>query len=86
MLSPDGQTLLTDFACGRGQALRLWDTATGEPRCGPIELPQAVDSRAASTADGSVGTSTQPGPPMGNACTSPTPARRSASWTSRPAR
>ena len=51
MLSPDGLTLLTDFAAGTGRRARLWDTATGEPRCGPIELPQAVDNRAASTAD-----------------------------------
>jgi WD40 repeat protein len=52
MLSPDGLTLLTDFAAGTGRRARLWHTATGEPRCGPIELPQAVDSGAASTADG----------------------------------
>ena len=38
-LSPDGQTLLTDFTSGVRRPLRLWDTATGEPRCGPIELP-----------------------------------------------
>jgi WD40 repeat protein/serine/threonine protein kinase len=54
MLSPDGLTVLTDFASGAGRRARLWDTATGEPRCGPIELPQAVDSRAASSADGVV--------------------------------
>jgi WD40 repeat protein len=51
-LSPDGLTLLTDYAQGRGRRPRLWDTSTGESRCGPIELPQAVDSGAASTADG----------------------------------
>ena len=37
---------------GPCRALRLWDTATGQPRCGPIELPQAVVSQAAWTADG----------------------------------
>jgi WD40 repeat protein/serine/threonine protein kinase len=51
-LSPDGLTLLTDYAQGKGRRPRLWDTSTGEPRCGPIELPQAVDSGAASTAEG----------------------------------
>ncbi len=49
-LSPDGLTLMTDLASGTGRRLRLWNTATGEPRCAPIELPEAVDSRAASTA------------------------------------
>jgi WD40 repeat protein/serine/threonine protein kinase len=51
-LSPDGLTLLTDYAQGSGRRPRLWDTATGEPRCAPIDLPQAVDSPAGSTADG----------------------------------
>jgi WD40 repeat protein len=51
-LSPDGLTLLTDYGEGRRRRPRLWDTATGEPRGGPIELPQTVDSPAASTADG----------------------------------
>jgi WD40 repeat protein/serine/threonine protein kinase len=50
-LSPDGLTLLTDYGDGRGRRPRLWNTATGEPRCAPIELPQAVDSGAASTPD-----------------------------------
>ena len=49
-LSPDGLTLLTDFDGGTGRRPRLWDTATGEPRCAPIEPAQAVDSQAASTA------------------------------------
>jgi WD40 repeat protein len=48
-LSPDGLTLLTDFAAGTGRRPRLWDTATGEPRCAPIELPQAVDGQAGSS-------------------------------------
>jgi WD40 repeat protein len=39
-LSPDGQTLLTGFKSGVRRPLRLWDTATGQPRGGPIELPQ----------------------------------------------
>ena len=38
-LSPDGQTLLTEFDWRARRPLGLWDTATGEPRCGPIELP-----------------------------------------------
>jgi WD40 repeat protein len=50
-LSPDGQTLLTDHESGVRWTLRLWDTATGEPRCGPIELPQALVGQAW-TADG----------------------------------
>ena len=50
-LSPDGQTLLTGHESGARRRLRLWDTATGQPRCGPIELPQAVVSQAW-TADG----------------------------------
>ncbi len=50
-LSPDGQTLLTDHASGVRRRLRLWDTTTGQPRCGPIEIPQAVVSQAW-TADG----------------------------------
>ena len=41
-LSPDGQTLLTGFDFSERRPLRLWDTATGEPRCGPIELPQPM--------------------------------------------
>ena len=50
-LSPDGQTLLTDHKSGVQWRLRFWDTATGQPHCGPIELPQAVVSQAW-TADG----------------------------------
>jgi WD40 repeat protein len=50
-LSSNGQTLLTGFEWGGRRPLRLWDTATGQPRCGPIELPQAVVSQAW-TADG----------------------------------
>ena len=45
-LSPDGQTLLTDHGSGMRRRLRLWDTATGQPRCSPIELPHAVVSQA----------------------------------------
>ncbi len=40
-LSPDGQTLLTGFEWPVRRPLRFWDTATGEPRCGPIELSHA---------------------------------------------
>ena len=43
-LSPDGQTLLTSLEWGVRSPLRVWDTATGEPRGGPIELPQPVVS------------------------------------------
>ncbi len=50
-LSPDGQALLTDYGSGVRRRLRFWDTTTGQPRCGPIELPQAVVSQAW-TADG----------------------------------
>jgi WD40 repeat protein len=50
-LSPDGRTLLTDHESGVRRRLRFWDTTTGQPRCGPIELPQAVVSQAW-TADG----------------------------------
>ncbi|MFI5460516.1 MAG: protein kinase [Isosphaerales bacterium] len=42
-LSPDG-TLVTGFEWHVRRPLRVWDTATGEPRGGPIELPQAVVS------------------------------------------
>jgi WD40 repeat protein len=51
-LSPDGQTLLTGFEWGVRRPLRLWDAATGQPRSGPIELPQAVVSKAAWSVDG----------------------------------
>jgi WD40 repeat protein len=51
-LSPDGQTLLTGFEWGVRRPLRLWEAATGQPRRGPIELPQAPVSKAAWTADG----------------------------------
>jgi WD40 repeat protein len=51
-LSLDGQTLLTGHESGVGRRLQLWDTATGQPRCGPIELPQALVSRPAWSADG----------------------------------
>ena len=51
-LSPDGQTLLAGFAWGVRRPFRLWDAATGQPRCGPIELPLAPVSKAAWTADG----------------------------------
>ncbi len=51
-LSPDGQTLLTDHESGVRRRLRLWDSATGQPRCGPIELPQALVNWPAWTADG----------------------------------
>jgi WD40 repeat protein/serine/threonine protein kinase len=40
-LSPGGRTLLTGLAWEARVSLRLWDTATGEPRGGPIEFPQA---------------------------------------------
>ncbi len=50
-LSPDGQTLLTDPVSGERRPLRLWDTATGKPRCEAIELPQPAVSWAW-TADG----------------------------------
>ncbi len=42
VLSPDGQTLLTGFFFGERRPLRLWDTSTGEPRGGPIELPKPM--------------------------------------------
>ena len=52
-LSPDGETVLTGHQSGLRRSLRLWNTATGQPRCGPIELPQAVVSQPpAWTADG----------------------------------
>jgi WD40 repeat protein len=51
-LSPDGQTLLTGFEWGVRRPLRLWDTATGQPRCGPIELPQAPVGWPVWTTDG----------------------------------
>ena len=50
-LSPDGETVLTGHESGVRRRLRVWETATGQPRCGPIELPQAVVSQAW-TADG----------------------------------
>ena len=37
-LSPDGRTLLMGFELGERRPIRLWDTTTGEPRSGPIEL------------------------------------------------
>jgi WD40 repeat protein len=49
-LSPDGRALLTDFSWGKQGPFRLWDAATGEPRGGPIEVPQPVYT-AAWTAD-----------------------------------
>jgi len=42
-LSPDG-TLVTGFEWGVRRPLQVWDTGTGEPRAGSIELPQAVVS------------------------------------------
>ena len=52
-LSSNGQTLLTGLEWGARRPLQLWDAATGQVRSGPIELPQAVVSKAAWSVDGS---------------------------------
>ncbi|HZV08045.1 MAG TPA: protein kinase, partial [Gemmataceae bacterium] len=50
-LSPDGQTVITTAIGGGAKEFRLWNTQTGEPRGGPIHLPQRSIDKAW-TADG----------------------------------
>ena len=62
-LSPDGRTLLTDLARAMGR-----HSGCGTP-------PRASRAAARSSFHTAAAGSATPGPPMGNACTSRTPAR-----------
>jgi WD40 repeat protein len=41
-LSPDGQTLVTGGKKGERKPLQFWDTTTGKPRGGPVELSERM--------------------------------------------